>query len=354
MLGALACCLAFTLGCGRKDAADAEKIAPESGQQSVAPQEDLDSNTVIARVNGREIRFAELQSRMEQMITSLPQTPPPDVLQQQIPALLMRVLDNIVTVELLEKAIAEEGVSVAESDVVKQLRQTQARLPEGQRLSELLAAQGSSLDELRENLKRDLAIQKLLEKHSGGEYEPSDEEIEQFYDNNPDQFKLPEMASAHHILIGIRAEDSDEIKQSKLDKLNEIRQQIIAGADFEEMARKHSEGPSAAQGGNLGAFPRGQMLKSFDDAVFSQPIGELGEPVETRFGYHIVRVDERKPARTVGLDEARPNIKQHLQSIRRQQVLADYMKELRDASDLEILWDLSKVSVKFNQQPVEQ
>lgn len=346
-----------TSGCGRSKT-ESENLEPLTVEDAspaapIEPEESgavaLETDTPIAKVNGEEILFSDLQKQVERVVMSLPQMPPAEMLEQQMPSIMTRVLDNMISKRLLDDAVVSEGVSVADSDVVKQLRQIAARMPEGRKLSDMLAAQGSSLEEFQEKLKEDMVTRKLVESKFAELPEPGSEEVDAFYADNTDKFAVPEMASAHHILIGLQPEDNEEVKQSKLEEIEDIRAQIIAGADFEEMAREHSSGPSGRKGGDLGTFPRGQMLPAFDAAVFSQPISEVGEPIETRFGYHIVRVDERNPARTVPLEEASEDIKTFLTMQKREQRLGEYLQELRDAADIEILQDVSNIQAKFGQ-----
>lgn len=343
-------------GCGRsetgaedrRESADADASPAATGEGQEAPAINLDANTALARVNGEDIIFSDLQKEVEQLVMNLPQMPSSDMLEKQMPSIMQRVLDGMISEQLLKEALAAEQISVPDSDVVKQLRQIASRMPEGKKLSEVLAERGSSLEEFQARLKEGMATRKLIEMKTEEKIEASSEEVESFYSDNAAKFSIPETASAHHILIGFRPEDSEEVKQSKLEEIKDIREQILSGADFEELAREHSSGPSAVRGGDLGRFPRGQMLPAFDQAVFSQPIGEIGEPIETRFGYHIVRVDERAPGRTIPLEEARADIETYLTDKKRQQALNDYLQELRAAADVEILQDVSRIKAKFS------
>jgi len=343
------------VGCGRSepDAMDLQEGPSSDASLSdlagePAPAITLDANTAVAKVNGEEILFSELQEQVEKLVMSLPQMPSAQMLEQQMPSIMQRVLDSMISEKLLKDAVAAEQISVPDSDVVKQLRQIASQMPEGRKLSELLEERGSSIEEFQSQLKEGMATRKLIEMKTEDKIEASSDEVESFYSDNAGKFSIPETASAHHILIGFRPEDSEEIKQSKLEEIKGIREQIVSGADFEQMAREHSSGPSAARGGDLGKFPRGQMLPAFDQAAFSQPIGEVGEPIETRFGYHIVRVDERAPGRTIPLEEARADIQTYLSDKKRQQALGEYLQELRADADVEILQDVSKIQAKFS------
>ena len=119
-------------------------------------------------------------------------------------------------------------------------------------------------------------------------------------------------AAARHILVSTEAQ------------CNALKQQIAAGADFAELAKQHSSCPSGRDGGALGTFSPGQMVKEFDQVVFSAPIGVVQGPVKTQFGYHVIKVDEKRDVPPPALEEVEPQV--------RQMVMREkYLKELGDA-----------------------
>jgi peptidyl-prolyl cis-trans isomerase D len=141
-------------------------------------------------------------------------------------------------------------------------------------------------------------------------FTPSDKEIEDYYKTNlKSRFAHPDMVHAQHILVAVPAGASDKEKATAKAKAEEILKQAQAkGADFNKLAAKYSDDPSNRDhGGDLGSFGRGQMIKPFEDAVFAMKPGEI-RIVETKFGYHVVKLDSSTPAHTDTLAEARPKI----------------------------------------------
>ena len=140
------------------------------------------------------------------------------------------------------------------------------------------------------------AVSKTLEK-----VKVTEEEIKEFYDNNPDQFAGEATVAASHILVAEEA------------LANDLMAKIQAGeVSFEDAAKENSSCPSKANGGSLGEFGRGQMVPEFDQACFSMAEGELRGPVKTQFGYHIIRLDKINEARPTALAEAHDAIREHL------------------------------------------
>ncbi len=139
----------------------------------------------------------------------------------------------------------------------------------------------------------------------------SDQDLRQFYEAHAaDRYRQEEEVRARHILVSTRGGLSPEAARARADS---IRAAILAGANFEELARTRSDDPgSAVQGGDLGFFARGRMVPEFSDTSFALKVGAISQPVQTRFGYHIIRVDERKEAGVRAFEEVRLEIRNEL------------------------------------------
>ena len=129
--------------------------------------------------------------------------------------------------------------------------------------------------------------------------------------------------------------DDDAAKAAKRARLEDLRKQILEGADFAELAQANSDCPSASSGGDLGSFGRGQMGPEFEDAAFSQPVGSVGEIVEAQFGFHLVKVTERQEAKAIDFGEAKTRISDILYSQKQQDVVKEYVEGLRTAADVQ-------------------
>jgi peptidyl-prolyl cis-trans isomerase D len=142
--------------------------------------------------------------------------------------------------------------------------------------------------------------------------DPAD--VQKYYESNQRQFGVAESRQASHILIGIDKSAGDEAKKKARAQADQIYEELKKNPSaFAELAKKQSQDPgSAAKGGDLGSFSRGSMVKAFDDAVFSMKVGETSAPVETEYGYHIIRVTGSTPAQVKSLEQARPEIEKEL------------------------------------------
>ncbi len=140
----------------------------------------------------------------------------------------------------------------------------------------------------------------------------SDDEIAEYYDEHPDEFQNPKTVEARHILIKVEPEASPEDVAQAKTRIEAVLQQARDGQDFAELAKAYSEGPSKDKGGHLGTFRRETMVKPFSDKAFSMKAGEISEPVKTRFGWHIIKVEKVNEANTTSLADATARIRQKL------------------------------------------
>jgi peptidyl-prolyl cis-trans isomerase D len=142
--------------------------------------------------------------------------------------------------------------------------------------------------------------------------EISGDEISEYYAEHPDEFQNPKTVEARHILIKVEQGAAAEAVAAARKKIEDILKKARGGEDFAELARQYSEGPSKSKGGHLGSFRRDAMVKPFSDKAFSMQAGEISDPVQTRFGWHIIKVEKVNEATVTSLDDARDNIRKQL------------------------------------------
>lgn len=165
-----------------------------------------------------------------------------------------------------------------------------------------------------------------------------DKEVEEFYNQKKEIFKQQERVKASHILVKSEATDTPEKKKEQKAKIDEILKKAKAkDADFAELAKKHSEGPSGPNGGDLGYFTRGRMVPEFEKAAFEQEIGGVSNVVETQFGYHIVKVFDKKAERDLPFDEVKEDIRSNLKFEKSGQEVEKLVTALRDGAKIEMV-----------------
>ncbi|WP_372794021.1 peptidylprolyl isomerase [Pontiella sp.] len=334
----------FMTGCKEEDAA----AAPAPEPVDLAATEDLfaepvqanpltqDPSAVVVRVNGEDITRGEILEMMNIAMQQLAGRVSPQQLPQIQQQMYQQIKNDLITKKLIDAAVATASIAVAQSEIDEAVASLQSRIPAGQSLEAALAAQGTTLDELKENIAADLKTRKFLETKTEGIAAATETEAKEFYDTNPQNFEQPESVAASHILIKTDAAADDAAKAELKAQLEQIRADIVAGKiTFEEAAQTHSGCPSGPSGGSLGTFGKGQMVPEFEVAAFTQEIGEVGDVVETQFGYHIIKVTEHTEPGTVSFEEAKEQIISYLSGQKKQQAVQDYIKSLRDSATIE-------------------
>nr|WP_264357635.1 peptidylprolyl isomerase [Halothermothrix orenii] len=148
--------------------------------------------------------------------------------------------------------------------------------------------------------------------------------VREYYDNNKENFKHGTQIKARHILV--------ETEKEAREILNELEN----GADFGEMAKEYSTGPSSKNGGDLGYFGKGRMVPEFEEAAFALKVGQISDPVKTQYGYHIIKVEDKVEEGITPFDEVKDKIKNNLLQQKQQTAWNNFLKELRDKAEIEI------------------
>jgi peptidyl-prolyl cis-trans isomerase C len=177
----------------------------------------------------------------------------------------------------------------------------------------------------------------MLQEQIAKDVKVTDAEVDEFYAANIEKFATPEQVRARHILVKVESGTTTEQKAAAKKKIEEVLAKAREGVDFAELARDYSEGPSAPQGGDLGLFTRGRMVPAFEEAAFSMKAGEVSAIVETRFGYHIIKVEERKPAGTANKEEVTDRIRQFLNQQKLSETVMARLEALREDAKVESL-----------------
>ena len=247
-----------------------------------------------------------------------------------------QILENLIEAEMLYQQSQKEGVKVDDQAINEQIEKIKKRFPDEEAYKKALEGMGISEKEIRSQIQRGLAINQLLDTNVRQKISVTAEESNNFYKSNPNLFKQPEQVKASHILIKVAPDAEEAQKKQARKKIETIQKKVRQGEDFGSLAKANSEGPTAQRSGDLGYFSRGQMVKPFEDAAFALNIGEVSKIVETQFGYHLIKVTDKKPARTIPYKEVQPMLDQHLKNEKEKTEIQGYIENLKKSATIKI------------------
>ncbi|MDJ0856371.1 MAG: peptidylprolyl isomerase [Desulfobacterales bacterium] len=296
-------------------------------------QDQAPDSPSVATVNGVPISQEDFDFEFQQTIGQMAQQGQM-VGEESMPMVRESVIGRMIEEELLYQDTQARGIEVVEQRVSQEMARVKARFGSEEEFQKTLSTLKISEDDLKRKIRRGLAIQQLIGQLVA-DVQVSDDEMKAFYEENTNLFQTPEQIQASHILIKVAPEADDDQKKAAQKKIRDLQKKVRAGEDFAELAKSHSEGPSSARGGDLGYFGRGQMVKPFEDAAFALEKDEVSEVVETRFGYHLIKLTDRRPAGTIEYEEAKERIAQNIKKEKDGQVVRQHLEMLRAKAEIE-------------------
>jgi len=246
-------------------------------------------------------------------------------------------LDLLIDQEVAWQAAEKAGVLATGAEVDDAVAAMRAGFKSGEAFATKLRIEGYTEASYREHLRRLVSAKKYLDRVAAAAPPVDDEAIRGFYTANPEKFRLPELVHARHILVKVDPAAGDEARRAAREKLADIRAEILAGGDFAALARRYSADASAERGGDLGFFPRGRMVKPFEDVAFALGPGEVSDVVETPFGLHVIQVVARRAAGAVSEAAAREQIRAHLGAVKAREAVESELRHLRAAATIKVL-----------------
>ena len=294
------------------------------------------STTVLAKVNGVAITQGERDQTAQEMLSRgrmSQQQSSPDML----PKIEAAALQQLINVELLYQKGQKLKIKDLDKKVDDKLAQMRAQFPSPADFEKALASANLTEKQFKAFTRKNIVIDNLLQKEVLGKISVSEADAKKFYDENQDKFKAPEQTRASHVLITVDQKATPEEKKKAKEKADAIRKRVAGGEDFAAVAKAESKCPSAAKGGDLGYFGKGQMVPAFEEAAFSLKPGQISEVVETQFGYHVIKVTDRKQAETVKFNDVKDKIKDYLKNQQAQKPMADYVENLRKQAKIEMV-----------------
>jgi peptidyl-prolyl cis-trans isomerase C len=337
--------VAALIASGAAIAAETNAPAPKASTKPSDKIAELFGDSVVAKGTGVEIKRSELDSATMGLKASgaargQQMTP------EQSTLLERQVLDRLIQIQLLLAKATEADKAKGKEDADKRYDTIMKRAGTEEALTRQLMSVGMSIEELRRKMTEEAVAEAVVVREL--KVEVTDADAKKYYEDFPARFEQPEKVRASHILIGTldpqtRSPISDEQKLAKRKIAEGILKRVKAGEDFAKLAKENSEDPGSRDNGGEYTFPRGQMVREFEDAAFSLKTNEVSEIVTTQFGFHIIKLSEKIPAKKITLEEKLDGVvvmEQVKDILRRQKLdklLPDYVEKLTKDAKVEIM-----------------
>jgi peptidyl-prolyl cis-trans isomerase SurA len=319
---------------------------------------------IVARVNSQIITLSEFQRSKDQLKDDVKQQDPNNA-DKAFADREKDILRDLIDQQLLLEKAKDLDIT-GDTDLIKRLDQMrkEMKLETMEELEKAATAQGISYEDFKQNMRNQIVTQKVIGEEVGSHLTIPKDEEQKFYDEHKNEMERPEAIRLSEILIvpqkpaaatpaavgdsaagdSSKTPEADAAKQAAdaatlaaaEAKANDVLKQIRAGASFDDMAKKYSEGPSAAQGGDLGMFKRGTLAKELEDKTFAMKAGEITDVVRTKPGYIILKVTDHQTAGIPTMKEIEPKIMDALYMEKLQPALRAYLTKLREDAYIDI------------------
>jgi len=315
-----------------ENALDAEKPASQY----------LEADLVVVRVSGDPITEQQVLGAISELARQEDFTI--EQSKQRNSLLFNRAVESLVTVSLMRSRMREMNIAVDDADVDAQLNQTSQRFPSPEAFQKALADQGLTETGLRNNIIENIRMQKVVDEASKNAAVITEADIEKFYNDNPNQFALPERARMAHILFKIPPDSTAAQKEEIRKRLEGIRVEIEAEIiTFSDAAAKYSQDENtSSKGGDMGFVTRTNIPKPFVDMLFNTKPGTVSPALESQSGYHIIKALEVRPAEQASLQDSKSSLRQMLEQNAKQSARQKYVEELKNKAAIEYFMTLEE------------
>ncbi len=313
---------------------DLNKMISDAVSKSGASSASVVLKDPVAVVNGEKISKAELEKNFKEAMASSGVGSTQLTADQKLQG-YREILNGMIIEKLVDKQSA--NIQVSKEDLDAQLAKIKAQFPSEEVFQNEMKKSGLTMDQFMANLQRSLRQTKWMQTQVQGKDTITEADAKAFYDANQKDFTNPDLVKASHILFRLPPDATPEQTKAAEKKAKNAIIRANKGEPFAQLAAELSEEPGAKQrGGDLGYFPKDKMVPEFANAAFAQQVGTVSAtPVKTKFGYHVIKVTDKKPAGIATFDEAKAQIMQYLQAEKRRAIFKGVVQDLRQAAKIE-------------------
>lgn len=295
----------------------------------------LGAEKIVARVNNIELTEADLQKIINEL---LPQAfYHRSVTPEKMAELKKKALDELIKRELYYQEAKNMGMKVDASEVKEALTAIKRRFKSEKDYKKALEEAGVSEKGFKSHLEKRLLVGKFIQSEIVAKSRVDDEYLKDYYEKNKKDYLRPEAARIKHILIKIDPAADNEDRKMKRNQAEDILKKARTGEDFTELAYNYSEDEWRVKGGDLGLIHRGRLMPELEDVAFKLKPGEISDIVETVYGYHIIKMEERLPPTQLTFDEIKDKLKKEIEEKRRREIEETLLNRLKEKARVEIV-----------------
>jgi peptidyl-prolyl cis-trans isomerase C len=311
-------------------AADQEEPIPPAGPNAIYP-------AVVARVNGKAILGRDLEQRVRAELSSIGSPAWKDLRDDYKNEVTSRQMVQLLSDELLYQKAVASGYVATPAEVQAEFDKIAKSYTSDAALNTDLANRGMDRAALNRELSKNLIVQKFIEENVTKKLTVTPAEVTDYYSKHTDEFKHADIIRTSHILImvpdGATPEQISALKQ----RADGLAERAKKGEDFAKLAKENSMDASASKGGDIGLTQDGDLAPEYEAAVAKLKVGEVTGVVKTQFGFHVIKLTDRKKAGTATLDEVRTELTDFLKTQKEDDEVDKLVKTLQSQAKIEIL-----------------
>lgn len=317
--------LTFILGCQNQKS----ESNPEPKASKAAEEEK--PITTVASVNGENITSVEVDNFLKRdpsIKQALEKDPNPAEKEKQIRD---QIVSFLIDRKLMIQA-ANKSSPITDTEADEGVKSYLAMYGGEENLKKVLANAGVPFEEFKAGIREDMAVKKFLKTEVSDKIEVSKEELVNEFTAHKAQYGEPEQVRARHILISVKPGTTEAAAK---EKIKEVQASITSGKEsFEDAAKRISDCPSKEQGGDLGFFVKEQMVPEFSETAFSTAVGKVSEPVQTQFGFHLIKVEEKKSAQPPELERVKDKVEARVKQGKEETLVQQLLQKLRAEAEI--------------------
>jgi len=309
-----------------------QSATPAANVPKAAVAKQPDADDIAVSVEGNILKKSEIEKVVKEKLNALKSKdkPPAGQIKEMRANIKKQMVDGFILRTLMSNEAERRKIKATDKEIKIAIDELKANLPPGRTVEAFMKENKIS----REHIILGIKVKKMVQQDLGKKAKPSEEEIRKFYNENKEQVTMPETVHARHVLIAVAAGDDDKVKAEKKVKIEYLRDKLVHGADFAEIARDNSDCSSKNEGGDLGVIRKGQTVQPFEEAAFSQEINAIGPVVTTEFGYHIIQVLEHNLAKSSPLEEVKGKISDFMEQKRKEEAFSALANRLREKAKI--------------------